>query len=144
MQTQRPPTRRTFLDGIIGFCSSIAGAAMALPAIAYLWPAARASGAESVELPGAKDMTPGQSAMIRVGSEAVVVVRDRNGFKAFSAVCTHLGCLVKWDAGGKRFLCPCHAAVFDENGHVVSGPPPSPLVKYVTKQVGDAVFVSAA
>lgn len=144
MRTPGPPTRRTFLDGVIAFCSSIAAAALALPAIAYLWPAARASGAESVELPGAPGMVPGQSAMIRVGSEAVVVVRDRDGFKAFSAVCTHLGCLVKWDGGGKQFLCPCHAAVFDENGQVVSGPPPSPLVRYNIKQVGDAVFVSAA
>lgn len=33
---------------------------------------------------------------------------------AYSAVCTHLGCMLSdWDAGKKQFLCPCHDALFD-------------------------------
>ena len=52
---------------------------------------------------------------------------DPNSFVAFSAVCTHLGCNVTWDAKRKQIICPCHAGVFDLNGNVVSGPPPKPL-----------------
>lgn len=43
------------------------------------------------------------------------------GFLALSSRCTHLGCAVSWDEGG-RFLCPCHGSSFDLRGDVV-GPP---------------------
>ena len=111
---------------MIAVFSAITGAAMAIPGLMYLWPAAQGGGAENVEIEGASDMAEGNSVTLQVAGKAVIVVRDRSGFKAFSASCTHLGCLVKWDAAKKEFLCPCHAAVFDANGGVVSGPPPSP------------------
>jgi cytochrome b6-f complex iron-sulfur subunit len=137
-------TRRGFLDWVIAAGSAITGAAMAIPGLMYLWPAAKGGGgAEAVEVEGAKLMAPGQSRTLQVAGKAVIVVRDRSGFKAFSAVCTHLGCLVKWVESHHQFHCPCHAAVFDENGAVVSGPPPSPLPPYKVKEVGDRVFVSA-
>ena len=81
--------------------------------------------------------------MVQVGSKPVILVRQRDGFKAFSASCTHLGCLVKWDTGKKKFLCPCHAAEFDPNGNVLSGPPPAPLPEVTVKQVGNKVFLTA-
>jgi len=139
-----PTTRRGFLDLLIGFCSAVTAVAMVVPGLMYLWPAARGGKSETVEVEGAADMAVGTSKTVQVGSKAVIVVRDRSGFKAFSAVCTHLGCLVKWDPAGKHFLCPCHAAVFDENGGVVSGPPPSPLPALVVKEIEGKVFVSPA
>ena len=81
--------------------------------------------------------------MIQVGGKPVIVVRQRSGFRAFSAACTHLGCLVTWDPDKGEFLCPCHAAVFDKDGGVVSGPPPSALPEYSIKEVEDRVFVAA-
>jgi cytochrome b6-f complex iron-sulfur subunit len=138
------PTRRGFLDWIIGLGSTITAGAMGFPALMYLWPAARGGGGEAVEVEGAKTMAPGQSKTLQVAGKAVIVVRGRSGFKAFSAVCTHLGCLVKWVDSHGQFHCPCHAAVFDENGAVVSGPPPKPLPAYRVKEVGDKVYVSAS
>ncbi len=117
---------------------------MAIPSMMYLWPAARGGEAASVEIEGADNMAPGQSVTVQVGGKAIVVVRGHSGFKAFSAVCTHLGCLVKWDGSQKQFFCPCHAAIFDENGGVVSGPPPAPLSVFKVKEVGGKVYVSAA
>ena len=128
---------------MIAVFSAITGAAMAIPGLMYLWPAAQGGGAENVEIEGASDMAAGNSVTLQVAGKAVIVVRDRSGFKAFSASCTHLGCLVKWDAAQKEFLCPCHAAVFDANGGVVSGPPPSPLPPYKVKEIGGKVYVSA-
>jgi menaquinol-cytochrome c reductase iron-sulfur subunit len=52
---------------------------------------------------------------------------------AHSNVCTHLSCLVHWEAGAQRFFSPCHAGVFDRIGNVVSGPPPRPLDRYEVK-----------
>ncbi len=144
MIPNKPQTRRSFLDLLLALCGTITAAAVAIPGVAYLWPAAKGGGNQKVEIPGASDMAPGQSIMLQVGSKAVIVVRGRSGFKAFSATCTHLGCLVKWNGERKEFFCPCHAAVFDENGQVVSGPPPSPLVEYTVQEVADKVYVSAS
>ncbi|MBI4717470.1 MAG: Rieske (2Fe-2S) protein [Planctomycetes bacterium] len=138
------PTRRGFLDWIVAACSTVTAALLAIPAVMYLWPAARGGTAENVEVPEAGSMPPGQSRMVQVGGKAVIVVRDASGFRAYSAACTHLGCLVKWDAAHRQFLCPCHAGVFDDKGAVVSGPAPAPLPPYKTKEIGGKVYVSAS
>jgi nitrite reductase/ring-hydroxylating ferredoxin subunit len=62
---------------------------------------------------------------------------------AFDSRCTHLGCLVAWDAQAQVFKCPCHGGVFDRNGVVMDGPPPEPLVKIATRIEGDRVLVQA-
>jgi Rieske Fe-S protein len=47
---------------------------------------------------------------------------------AFSQKCTHLGCVVYFQADEHRWHCPCHEGNFDERtGAVLSGPPPRPL-----------------
>ena len=48
-------------------------------------------------------------------------------FLALSAVCTHLGCNVRWSKETSRFACPCHAGFYNAAGEVISGPPPRPL-----------------
>ncbi len=144
MTAYRPPTRRGFLEWLIAICSLATGLAMAIPGLMYLWPGARGGGSDNVEVEGADGMTPGESTILQVGGKAVIVVRDRNGFQAYSAICTHLGCLVTWDKTKNQFLCPCHAAAFDARGRVVSGPPPGPLEAYKIKEVGGKVYVSVA
>ena len=37
--------------------------------------------------------------------------------KAFSSVCPHMGCQLQSASGGKNFVCPCHRANFDVDGH---------------------------
>ena len=59
----------------------------------------------------------------------------------FSDVCTHLSCRVNWDEDTTEFNCPCHAAFFDANGEVVSGPPPRPLDRYEINLDGDQLFI---
>lgn len=55
---------------------------------------------------------------------------DDGGFLALSRKCTHLGCTVPWVEGEKRFVCPCHASVFDITGQVVNAPAPRALDLY--------------
>ncbi len=55
----------------------------------------------------------------------VFILRESGGFRALSAICTHLGCIVSQDEEG--FLCPCHGSKFDNLGKVLSGPAPKAL-----------------
>ena len=48
------------------------------------------------------------------------IYRERHVVKALSAVCPHLGCVVR--KGEQGFRCPCHGSRFDEKGRVLSGP----------------------
>jgi Rieske Fe-S protein len=73
-------------------------------------------------------------------AEKVVVTQPTAGeFKAFSAVCTHMGCLVDKVASG-TIDCPCHDSEFSvKNGSVVSGPATSPLPAQAIKVAGGKI-----
>jgi ubiquinol-cytochrome c reductase iron-sulfur subunit len=43
-------------------------------------------------------------------------------------ICTHLGCIPKYYADKKRFICPCHNGQFDHNGNALASPVSKPLV----------------
>lgn len=58
-----------------------------------------------------------------------MIFKNGNEYKAFSRVCTHLGCTVMWNEAERQFECPCHGGIFDEEGNVVAGPPPTPLTR---------------
>ena len=47
-----------------------------------------------------------------------------------NAVCTHLGCVVPWNAAENKFICPCHGSQYNNQGRVVRGP--APLVSVST------------
>ena len=80
-----------------------------------------------------------------VTKEGLIYVRpiQRAGasgeFQALSAVCTHLGCNVRWRPEDSKFACPCHEGFYDANGDVISGPPPRPLRRLETR-VRDGVL----
>lgn len=62
------------------------------------------------------------------GNPAWLVCLAPGKFAAFSAVCTHAGCIVQYQASNKEFVCPCHGGTFSaRTGAVLGGPPPSPL-----------------
>ena len=49
-----------------------------------------------------------------------IIYKTKDGFQAYSLVCTHLGCTVEED--GENFSCPCHGSQFDHDGSVLKGP----------------------
>ena len=74
------------------------------------------------------EIRPGQGAVLRHGVKKLATYRDSNGeLHAFSAVCPHLGCVVRWDPCEKTWDCPCHGSRFDALGCVVNGPAISDL-----------------
>ena len=71
-----------------------------------------------------KDIAAGEGAIIRQGVKHLAVYRDDSGaLHEHSALCTHLGCVVSWNASEKSWDCPCHGSRFDKlDGHVLNGP----------------------
>jgi Rieske Fe-S protein len=74
------------------------------------------------------DVKPGEGAIIRDGLSKIAVYRDEDGkiFKK-SAVCTHMGCIVRFNKLEKTFDCPCHGSRFSIDGHPINSPAMSPL-----------------
>jgi glycine/D-amino acid oxidase-like deaminating enzyme/nitrite reductase/ring-hydroxylating ferredoxin subunit len=67
-------------------------------------------------------------AIMRRGLEKVAVYRDAEGaLHERSAVCTHLGCIVHWNASEKTWDCPCHGSRYSPHGEVINGPANKPL-----------------
>jgi nitrite reductase/ring-hydroxylating ferredoxin subunit len=62
------------------------------------------------------DLTPGVATPVDAGAVPAFVLRDEESVRALSRVCTHMGCLLNFDAGESEFQCPCHGAVFDVQG----------------------------
>ncbi|MBE2240518.1 MAG: Rieske 2Fe-2S domain-containing protein [Caldilineaceae bacterium] len=57
------------------------------------------------------------------------------GPKALYMVCTHLGCLYKWEQANNRFECPCHGSKFTREGLYIEGPAPRSLDTFVVTVV---------
>ena len=69
------------------------------------------------------------------------LVATTAGLIALSPVCSHLGCLVNWDARKGEFLCPCHGGRYDMDGAVRAGPPPAPLTRLPIEVRGGKVYI---
>ncbi len=67
--------------------------------------------------------------------------RTNVGVFAYSAVCTHQGCVVSYTSQTKTLDCPCHGGQFDpfNGGNVVAGPPPSALPTYKVSISGNSI-----
>ena len=93
-------------------------------------------------LVGKVDEIPvGKAKEIMIQKKPVFVVHLEDGFKVFSGICTHLGCIVKWEENKNRFYCPCHKGIFDKTGKVTGGPPPKPLDEFTVEMDDNLIFV---
>ena len=73
-------------------------------------------------------------------AQQIVITQPAAGsYKAFTAVCTHQGCIVSTVADG-TIDCPCHGSKFSvKDGSVVNGPAPSPLAPVAIKVEGTSI-----
>jgi glycine/D-amino acid oxidase-like deaminating enzyme/nitrite reductase/ring-hydroxylating ferredoxin subunit len=80
------------------------------------------------EVRSAEEVAPGEGAVIRRGLRKIAIYRDERGMLyEYSALCTHLRCIVSWNSTEKTWDCPCHGSRFDRHGRVINGPANSDL-----------------
>lgn len=80
----------------------------------------RFTGAEAQSL---RTVKREQGKIIERNGAKVAAYRDRNGTVTLrSAICTHMGCVVGWNAAECTWDCPCHGSRFKPTGEVISGP----------------------
>ena len=125
-------SRRDFLGIILkgGFIAWIG--AIIYPIYNFLEPPeAKEEKISQMSIGKPEDMKKESGKIIKFGNKPVLVVRKVSGdYVAFSAVCTHLDCLVQYRPDYGQIYCACHNGRYDLNGKNISGPPPAPLEKY--------------
>jgi Rieske Fe-S protein len=74
------------------------------------------------------DRLPKDSGMVIESKKMAVYKDDKGKAHKYSAICTHMGCIVAWNELEKSFDCPCHGSRFSgQTGNVINGPANAPL-----------------
>ncbi len=76
------------------------------------------------------DLGPGDGTVVERGKDSIAIARGEDGrIHSVSAVCTHRGCHVHWNADEQVWDCHCHGSRFTIDGQVVHGPAEKPLAR---------------
>jgi Rieske Fe-S protein len=129
-------SRRDFLIGASA-CVGLFAAGCTVPVRTF-----RAARADVVAIPidqFPELERPGGAIRVSLGDAGAVLVRFEEDarYSAFSAVCTHQGCLV--DPSPAGFRCPCHGSTYDHEGRNTGGPAHRPLAKFEARRAGGVV-----
>lgn len=141
-----PTIRRQFIKWLLGFSVVATLAGVLTPILGYLQPPRRRTSAAGsrVRVASLADLKTAGGLIVPVENQPVVLTYSQDNVYAFSAICTHLGCVSKWEPNGSYILCPCHDGRFNaQTGAVISGPPPTPLPPRDIVVDGDDVYVIA-
>ena len=137
-------SRRRLLDvllsgGLLAFLG-----ALFYPVTRYLTtPEVQQVTASSVVAAKVGELKPNSGKIFRFGSKPGILIRLPSGeYRAFTAVCTHLGCTVQFRSDLELIWCPCHNGRYNLFGKNVGGPPPSPLESFDVNERGGDVIVS--
>jgi len=132
--TQHEPklSRRGFLHLLNRFLAATGLAVLVGPVVAFFWPSKLEEvPSEPVPIGEVGSIPEGDAKTVRYGRyPAIILNTPERGLIAYSAVCTHFACLVKWNPESGMLECPCHEGYFNPaDGAVISGPPPEPLLE---------------
>ena len=140
------PPRRSFLDFLLGASALATLGAIVYPIIRFIAPPQIVESAEnSVVAAKINEIPPNSGKIFKFGNKPGILVRTAAGeLKAFSAVCTHLDCIVQYRDDTKQIWCACHNGQYNLSGKNIGGPPPRPLEEFQVNTRGDDVVVTRA
>ncbi|MGB2678287.1 MAG: Rieske (2Fe-2S) protein [Candidatus Acidiferrum sp.] len=143
-KTQPEPARRRIIQILLGGGLFASFASFIYPVLHYLVPPPVAQlGGDQVTAAKIGELKPNSAKIFRFGSRPGLLIRNSDGsYRALSATCTHLGCIVQYRGDLQEIWCACHNGLYDLNGRNISGPPPRPLEVYEVHLRGDEVVVS--
>ncbi len=138
-------TRRRFLTWFLSTSVGLFLIAVLYPVSRYLMPPPlEESPARTVRLTvTTEEVKPNSGQIFKFGSRPGILIRTPSGeLRAFSAICTHLACIVQYRPDLGHIWCACHNGHFDLNGKNMTGPPPRPLERYIIKVQQERIVVS--
>ncbi len=137
-------TRRQVLNWLLGATSGTLVGTLLFPIAKYVMPPEEVDdAASSIAVAKVADFPPNSGKVVRFGNRPAMVVRLPSGeFRAFSATCTHLDCIVQYREDKEAIWCACHNGTFDLSGRNVAGPPPRPLDAYDVVVRGEDIVLS--
>jgi cytochrome b6-f complex iron-sulfur subunit len=139
-----PTKRRNILRGLVAGSLAAFIAPFAYATAKFLSFQGTLGGSKTAKL-SAEELTPdAPSKLVEIEGEPVIVVREAdNSIRAFTATCTHLGCIVSFKPQMPGFYCKCHGGKYDVNGINVPGTrPKSPLTELTVNVQADDVEVT--
>jgi Rieske Fe-S protein len=136
--------RRDILKLALGIWGALSAVPVLGMVMQFLTPVAAKGNREAVLVGQAGEFAEGTVKIVRVNKDPVLLIHTPAGqFRALSARCTHLGCVVQYqETPEPHFGCNCHGSQFDMNGVNISGPAPRPLPPYRVTLAGSSLYVT--
>jgi cytochrome b6-f complex iron-sulfur subunit len=133
--------RRKFLGFAGSSALAAAAAGTAITTVRYIAPNVLYE-EESRFKVGAPEAIPVGTVLV-LPRQKIYLVRGEEGFYALSSICTHLGCMTRYESDLKSFFCPCHGSRFAASGEVQGGPAPLPLPRLEVAIEGGMLVVDS-
>ena len=123
-------SRRAFIaNAFLGLAGMLGVATLAERFFEFLSPPAPPEREVEVPAIALESIPDGAGTVVHLPGGHVAIERRGGTAQAFSAVCTHLGCVIQWQPVQEQaWYCPCHHGRYARDGRVLGGPPPRPLV----------------
>jgi cytochrome b6-f complex iron-sulfur subunit len=140
--TPEEMNRREFLTYAWGGAMGILGLVSGVAVFQFLYPRFRAGefGGDFL-IPMSELPDPAAAPKPDTAGKFWLITTQEGSPKAIYMVCTHLGCLYKWEPSNIRFECPCHGSKFSHDGFYIEGPAPRSLDYFETSEEGDTLVV---
>ncbi len=143
VKARKEMNRREFLTYAWGGALGLVALQVGVGLFYFLMPRFKAGEFGGVFFIGPESALPPTSAPPEpfVAGKFWLVNTEDVGPKALYMVCTHLGCLYKWEQANNRFECPCHGSKFTREGYYIEGPAPRSLDTFLVTVEGGEVAV---
>lgn len=143
---EAPVSRRAFVGSAMVGSALAAAAGVFYPLARYLLPESKSGGGKKETYTVAlNEIHVGEARFFTFKRKPALLIRKTDtDLVAISAVCTHLGCIVKFHEDSKQLVCPCHGAKYDQSGRVLGGPAPKPLTAYNARIEAGTIIVEEA